>query len=95
MIVTVVYARPGVRHVLRVELEPGATIAQAIDASDLLSLEPELRNGTLDAGVWNRVAKLDAIVRDGDRIEVYRPLTVDPKEARRIRADVRRRRRKG
>ncbi len=92
MIVTVVYARPDVRYVLRVELEPGATIGQAIEASGLLSLEPELRDRALDVGVWNRVAGVDAIVSEGDRIEVYRPLTVDPKEARRIRAEIRRRR---
>lgn len=92
MIVTVVYASADARHVLHVELESGATIEQAIDASGLLLLAPELRRGALDVGIWNRVARLDAVVRAGDRIEVYRPLTVDPKEARRIRADVRRRR---
>ena len=92
MIVTVVYASADARHVLHVELQSGATIEQAIDASGLLSLAPELHRGALDVGIWNRVARLDAVVRAGDRIEVYRPLTVDPKEARRIRADVRRRR---
>lgn len=92
MIVTVVYARPDVRHLLQVEIAPGATIEQAIEASGLLSLEPELRTGALDVGVWNRVVRLDSLVSDGDRIEVYRPLTFDPKEARRIRANVRRRR---
>ena len=93
MIVTVVYASADARHVLSVELDSGATIEQAINASGLLSLAPELRRGALDVGVWNRAARLDAPVREGDRIEVYRPLTVDPKDARRIRADVRRRRR--
>lgn len=92
MIVTVVYASADARHVLHVELQSGATIEQAIDASGLLSLAPELHRGALDVGIWNRVARLDAVVRAGDRIEVYRPLTVDPKEARWIRADVRRRR---
>lgn len=93
MIVTVVYASPDALRVLQVEVAPGATLEEAIEASGLLSLEPELRSGALDVGVWNRVARLDAVAREGDRIEVYRPLTVDPKEARRIRADVRRRRR--
>jgi putative ubiquitin-RnfH superfamily antitoxin RatB of RatAB toxin-antitoxin module len=95
VIVTVVYARPDVRHLLQADVPPGATIEQAIEASGLLALEPELRSGALDVGVWNRVARPDSLVSDGDRIEVYRPLTFDPKEARRIRADVRRRRRKG
>ena len=94
MIVTIVYARPDVRHLLQVEVAPGATIEQAIEASGLLSLEPELGSGALAVGVWNREVRLDSLVSDGDRIEVYRPLTVDPKEARRIRADVRRRRRR-
>jgi hypothetical protein len=91
MIVTVVYARPGVDHVLAVELAPGATVGQAIVASGLLALEPELARLPLEAGVWNRSVALDTAARDGDRIEVYRPLTLDPKEARRLRAELRRR----
>jgi hypothetical protein len=78
---------------LQVEVAAGATIEQAIEASGLLALEPQLRGSALDVGVWNRVVRLDSPVSDGDRIEVYRPLTVDPKEARRIRANLRRRRR--
>lgn len=92
MIVTIVYAVADASHVLQVELESGATVEQAINASGLLSLVPELRRGALDVGIWNRAARLEAVVREGDRIEVYRPLTVDPKEARRVRAAVRSRR---
>ena len=93
MIVTVVYALPDRQHVLRTEVRSGATIGEAIIASGLLVLEPALLGTTPGVGVWNHKAEWNAPVRDGDRIEVYRPLTVDPKEARRIRADVRRRRR--
>lgn len=78
---------------LRVEVPTGTTIGEAIRASGLLELEPALRDTTPDVGVWNRKAAWEAPVRDGDRIEVYRQLTVDPKQARRIRADIRRRRR--
>ena len=92
MIVTVVFALADTSHVLQVELESGATVEQAINASGLLSLVSELRRGVLDVGIWNRAARLEAVVREGDRIEVYRPLTVDPKEARRVRAAVRNRR---
>jgi hypothetical protein len=92
VIVTVVYASADASHVFQVALESGATVEQAINASGLLSLAPELRRGALDVGIWNRAARLETVVSEGDRIEVYRPLTVDPKEARRIRADVRRRR---
>jgi putative ubiquitin-RnfH superfamily antitoxin RatB of RatAB toxin-antitoxin module len=92
VILTVVYASADASHVLQVELESGATVEQAINASGLLSLVPELRRGVLDVGIWNRAARLEAVVREGDRIEVYRPLTVGPKEARRVRAAVRSRR---
>jgi putative ubiquitin-RnfH superfamily antitoxin RatB of RatAB toxin-antitoxin module len=95
MIVTVVCAFPGRHRALRVDVSPGATIGEAIEASGLLQLEPELQGRRVDAGVWNRRCSLGDPVRDGDRIEVYRPLTVDPKEARRIRAAVRRRRSSG
>jgi uncharacterized protein len=93
VIVTIVYARPHVRRLLQVEVAAGATVEQAIEASGLLALEPQLRGSALDVGVWNRVVRLDSPVSDGDRIEVYRPLKVDPKDARRIRANLRRRRR--
>lgn len=93
MIVTVVYARPDVEHVLVVKLAPEATVGQAIEASGLLSLAPELARAPLEAGVWNRAVALETAARDGDRIEVYRPLRLYPKEARRLRAELRRQRR--
>ena len=92
MNVLVVYALPDRQHVLRTDVGAGTTVIQAIVASGLLALEPALQDAPLSAGVWNRPVALDAQVREGDRIEVYRPLTVEPKEARRIRAAVRRRR---
>lgn len=93
MIVTVVYAGIRDRHLLTVEIEPGSTVEQAIVASGLLVLEPQLDLGRLKVGIWNRAASLGAVARAGDRIEIYRPLQVDPKEARRIRAEIRKRRR--
>lgn len=92
MKVTVVYARPGAQHVLPVEVAAGATVADAIVASGLLALEPQLELQALSVGVWNRVVPLDALLAAADRVEVYRPLTLDPKEARRLRAEARRRR---
>jgi putative ubiquitin-RnfH superfamily antitoxin RatB of RatAB toxin-antitoxin module len=92
MIAKVVYVLPDRQHVLDVEVEAGATVREAIDASGLLTLEPALRDVRLDVGIWNHRARLDSPVNDGDRIEVYRPLTLDPKEARRIRARLRRQR---
>ncbi|HSQ09007.1 MAG TPA: RnfH family protein [Burkholderiaceae bacterium] len=92
MIVTVVYAGSKRRIVLRVDVDDGVTIEQAIIASGVLSLEPGLHLKDLSVGVWNRAARLEQRVCEGDRIEIYRPLQVDPKEARRLRADIRRRR---
>jgi putative ubiquitin-RnfH superfamily antitoxin RatB of RatAB toxin-antitoxin module len=93
MKVSVVYAAVADRHVLSVELADGATVEEAVMASGLLALVPELQLESMRVGIWNRNAKLDTAVRDGDRVEVYRPLVIDPKEARRIRAQVRQRRR--
>lgn len=92
MNVTVVHARPGVQHVLSVEVPAGATVADAIVASGLLALEPQLELQALSVGVWNRTVALDAPLAAADRVEVYRPLLLDPKEARRLRAAARRRR---
>lgn len=91
MRVTVACARPGAQHVLAIELASGATVRDAIVASGLLALEPRLDLAALSVGVWNRSVGLDAPLADGDRVEVYRPLTLDPKEARRLRAEARRR----
>jgi uncharacterized protein len=67
------------------ELPPGATLQQALQASGLAQRHAELRADDLCVGVWGRKQPLDTALRDQDRVEVYRPLTVDPKEARRQR----------
>ena len=76
-------AQGDVRHAW-LEIEPGTTIEQALRAcaefSDLL-----LHLDALKIGVWGRIRPLDTPLRERDRIEIYRPLTVDPKEARRVR----------
>jgi putative ubiquitin-RnfH superfamily antitoxin RatB of RatAB toxin-antitoxin module len=92
---TVVYCTPQHQHVLAVEVPAGTTLREAVLASGLLELEPGLLLRPLDVGVFNRPRASDAEVRPGDRIEVYRPLAVDPKEGRRLRAEVKRRRRAG
>jgi hypothetical protein len=89
---TVVYCLPDRQHILPVDLPPGATLRDAVVASGLLSLEPGVSVAALDVGVFNKPRPADTRVRQGDRIEVYRPLSVDPKAARRMRAQVRRRR---
>ena len=88
----VVYCRPDRMRLLPVDLPAGATLRDAVVASGLLRLEPALAEQPLDLGVFNRPRPADSPVRDGDRIEVYRPLRVEPKVARRVRVAVRRRR---
>ena len=74
---------PRPREVLRIALAlpEGSTVADALRASAL----PGLDVPPLKAGVWGRVQPLTHLLRDRDRVEVYRALTVDPKEARRLR----------
>ena len=89
---TVVYLLPRRQLVLPVEIGAGATLAEAVLASGLLELAPELGGQVLDLGVFNHPRQGSDRVQPDDRIEVYRPLAIDPKAARRVRAEVRRRR---
>lgn len=77
---------PGPRQVrlVALSLPPGATVADALRASGLFA-QDDAALSTLHVGIWGRKAPLDAVLREGDRIECYRALKVDPKEARRVR----------
>ena len=84
--VTVVYS-PAVREVKEVNLVLPApcSVLQALQESGLLACYPEIDNLHTVVGVWGRKAPLDQLLRDQDRVEIYRPLRVDPKVARRER----------
>jgi putative ubiquitin-RnfH superfamily antitoxin RatB of RatAB toxin-antitoxin module len=84
--VTVVYS-PGPRDVqeLVIELAEPATVLQAVQCSGLLQRFPEIDNQQITLGIWGRKAQLDQLLRDQDRVEIYRTLRVDPKVARRER----------
>jgi putative ubiquitin-RnfH superfamily antitoxin RatB of RatAB toxin-antitoxin module len=84
--VEVVYALPGGEDVVSLELRPGATAADAVRASGLLQRHPEIDLGRYRIGIYGRVVAKQAPLADGDRVEVYRPLLAEPKEARRRRA---------
>lgn len=85
--VEVAYARPDQQVVLALEVEAGTTVQQAVERSGLLESFPEIELGTRNKlGVFGKLTKADAALRDGDRVEVYRPLIADPKEVRRRRA---------
>jgi putative ubiquitin-RnfH superfamily antitoxin RatB of RatAB toxin-antitoxin module len=84
--ITVVYS-PAARDVREVALRlpVSSTVAQAIQASGLLSLFSAIRLQPGTVGVWGQKVNLNQILRDHDRVEIYRMLTVDPKVARRQR----------
>ena len=83
--VEVIYCpAPGVNERVTLTLAPGATVADALRESGLLARHQLSLEG-LRFGVWSKVRPADTPVRDRDRVEVYRALSVDPKEARRLR----------
>ncbi|HSV47749.1 MAG TPA: RnfH family protein [Ramlibacter sp.] len=67
------------------QLPEGASVRDALEQSGLLADHPQLREQAPSVGIWGRKAALDQPLREGDRVEVYRPLKVDPKLARRER----------
>jgi putative ubiquitin-RnfH superfamily antitoxin RatB of RatAB toxin-antitoxin module len=85
--VEVVYALPEKQYLHKVSLEEGATVEQAIVASGLMRLRPEIDLTSNKVGIWSRAVKLQDTVHDGDRVEIYRPLIADPKALRRQRAE--------
>lgn len=85
--VEVVYgAAPRDTDACEVELTAGATLLDALVASGVLQRHPSIDLERHGAGVWGRPRPLDAPLCDGDRVEVYRGLQADPKDARRARA---------
>lgn len=84
--VSVVYAEPDRVFETVVRLPHGATVGEAIEACGIRNARPDIEIDAACIGVFSRKATFETRLRDGDRVEVYRPLKVDPKEARRRRA---------
>ncbi|MGZ5006886.1 MAG: RnfH family protein [Methylobacter sp.] len=84
--VEVAYAKPEQQVVVKLAMEEGASVESAVKASGLLERFPEIMLSELNTGIFGVVCKPDQHVTEGDRIEIYRPLVHDPKEARRQRA---------
>lgn len=86
--VTVVFSpAPGCEEHIRVKLTPGASLLALIGASGLPTRYPAFDFAQAQVGIWGKLASRDALVRAHDRIEIYRPLLVDPKIARARRAN--------
>jgi putative ubiquitin-RnfH superfamily antitoxin RatB of RatAB toxin-antitoxin module len=84
--VEVVFAKPGEQVLEQLHVPADATIEAVIRRSGLLQRFPEIDLATNKVGVFGKMATLSATLNDGDRIEIYRPLIADPKEARKKRA---------
>jgi putative ubiquitin-RnfH superfamily antitoxin RatB of RatAB toxin-antitoxin module len=85
--VEVAYALPEQQTILPVRVAADATVAQAIERSGILNKFPELDLASLKVGIYGKAVKLDNVLRDRDRVEIYRPLIADPKVARKKRAE--------
>ena len=84
--VEVCYPLPDKQEVVRLRLPAGSALQQAVLASGLVEKYPEIDLAKNKFGIWNKLSKLDAALRDFDRVEIYRPLIADPKEVRKQRA---------
>jgi putative ubiquitin-RnfH superfamily antitoxin RatB of RatAB toxin-antitoxin module len=84
--IEVTYAKPEIQVLVALTLPEGSTVEMAIKASGLLERFPEISRSELKVGIFGIVCKLDQSVAEGDRVEIYRALVHDPKEARRQRA---------
>ncbi len=84
--VTVAYCLPTAAHVIDVRVALGSTIAEVIRQSHILERCPEINLEVNQVGIFNKLRAPGTQVREGDRIEIYRPLIADPKTARRRRA---------
>lgn len=84
--VQVAYALPDRQEIVTIELPEGASVQQAVESSGLLQKHPEIDLARNKLGVFAKLVKSDQVLRDRDRVEIYRALIADPKEVRRQRA---------
>lgn len=84
--VEVAYVGEQEQALLAVEADAGITARAAIERSGILRRFPEIDLGKNKIGIFGKLAKPDQVLESGDRVEIYRPLIADPKEARKKRA---------
>lgn len=86
MIIEVAYALPEKQSLITLELEEGVTIKEAIEASGILEEYKQIDLSKDRVGIFSKFATLDTVLREKDRVEIYRPLIADPKKVRQERA---------
>ncbi len=85
--VEIVYALPEQQLFHSLEVAPGTTVEELIELSGILEQYPEIEIGKKNKiGIFGKLAKVNTVLREKDRVEIYRPLLADPKEVRRKRA---------
>lgn len=85
--VEVAYARPENQVIIELAVKPGTTLIEAIRLSGIMEQFPEIDLETNKLGIFSKISKPDTVLREKDRVEIYRPLIADPKESRRKRAE--------
>ena len=84
--VELAYALPEEQTLLKLQVSNDSNIREVILQSGILEMHPELDIDDMKVGIFGKLFKMDQVVRDRDRIEIYRPLIADPKEVRRRKA---------
>jgi putative ubiquitin-RnfH superfamily antitoxin RatB of RatAB toxin-antitoxin module len=84
--IELVYGLPQRQTLISLMVPLDTTVEQAIKQSGLLNIYPDIDLKLNKVGIWNRACKLNDVLKDGDRVEIYRPLVADPKEIRKRRA---------
>jgi len=84
--VEVVYALHQAQTVIELRMPPGSTVKDAIHQSGILERFPKIELTSDRVGIYGELVSLNSQIHDGDRVEIYRPLVADPKQARRLRA---------
>ena len=85
--VELAYAKPEAQVLLSLSVDEGTTLAQAIEQSGVLKKFPEINLAENKVGIFGKIAAADTVLREKDRVEIYRPLIADPKASRRKRAE--------
>ena len=86
MKVEVAYALPNKQSIISIEVPNGTTLQEAVEASGILETFKQIDLRKDRVGIFSKFASLDTVLREKDRVEIYRPLVADPKKARKERA---------
>ncbi len=86
MRIEVVYATQSAQKIIELSLDQDSTVQDAVRKSGLCEIYADIELGVTPVGIYAERVQYDTVLRDGDRVEIYRPLEVDPMEARRLRA---------